>query len=194
MLALSIAALLLGSFLPVLDMTTQTLAGAIVYFAYRSLSRRTALMIYAGSAILGLIIVPDKIGLLMYILFFGLFALLKPVAENICAKHIGGTVNDPVIRPFGANGLRVVRHRKLVIAAAYVLKTLIAAVLLALVFAITFIVAGLDESMTVLFVKSEVGFTALLSALVLTFFLYDYLLWLIADVLGPTIRRIARRR
>jgi hypothetical protein len=173
LLALNIAALLLASFIPTIDMTMQSFAGAIVYFAYVRFSPRIAIMIYAGSVILGLIVVPDKVGLLFYILFVGLYALLKPVVEEFAAKRVGGTVNDPVIRPFGRKGLRVVKRRRLVIAVAYMFKTVIAAVLVALVLIITIVITGVKDD---IFIWSSV-------ALVIAFYLYDYILWLVVEVL-----------
>jgi hypothetical protein len=181
LLALILAALYATSMIPTLGLTLCSFAGAAVYFAYIEFSRVLAILLYAGSSILGLIIVPNKIELLFYLIFFGVFALVKPVAEEIAAKRVGGTVNDPVIRPFGRKGLRVVRRRSLVIAVAYIIKGVCAALLGGIALAVTNALTGLplDKMVVLLAVPA--------------FFLYDYLLWLIAEVLGPRLRRIIRR-
>jgi hypothetical protein len=138
-------------------------------------------MLYAGGSLLGLIVVPDKIGILFFIIFFGVYAMAKPVAENFAAKRVGGTVNDPVIRPLGRKGLRVVRHRRLVIAVAYLIKAVCAAACGAAAIAIINALTALPMDKMVF-------------ALALPVFLsYDYLLWLVVEVLGPRLRRLLRR-
>jgi hypothetical protein len=196
LLALNLAALISASFIPALSLTMQSCAGAIVYFAYVRFSRGTAIMIYAGSVILGLIIVPDKVELLFYILFLGLFALLKPVVEEFAAKRIGGTVNDPVIRPFARKSLRIVKRRRLVIAVAYIMKTVIAAGLIAVILILMTTFTGLQvgwdagiiggaDAEVIIITGTKLTLGGLLFALttVLAFYLYDYILWLVVAVL-----------
>ncbi|MDR2610625.1 MAG: hypothetical protein LBC58_04140 [Clostridiales Family XIII bacterium] len=181
LLAFILVALYAASLIKPMDMTLWSFAGAVLYFAYIELSPAVALVIYAGSALLGLIITPDKVGLLSYIIFFGVFALIKPAAEDASAKYIGGTVNNPAIRPFARKGLRVVRHRKTVIAAAYLIKGVCAAALGAVALVVMNAVTGIDLDIQTVVLAVPV------------FLLYDYLLWLIAELLGPRVRRLMRK-
>jgi hypothetical protein len=206
LLALIIAALYMASVIETIQLTLWSLAGAVLYFAAVNLSRRVAAFLYAGSSLLGLVLVPDKISLLVYIIFFGAFALIKPAAEEFAAKRVGGVSNDPVIRPFGRKGLYIVKRRRLVIAAAYGIKILCAAALIAVAFALmrtVFIgdlLGGSDgetQSGYVMvfapFTGSVVEAVGTIALPALMFFIYDYLLWLIAEVFGRTFKKHFRR-
>ncbi|MDR1068404.1 MAG: hypothetical protein LBL36_04065 [Clostridiales Family XIII bacterium] len=197
LLALIIAALYMASLFETIQLTLWSLAGAVLYFASINLSRTVAALLYAGSSILGLAIVPDKISLLVYILFFGAFALIKPAAENLAAKFVSGASNDPVIRPFGRRGLYVVKRRRLVIAAAYGIKILCAAALLAVTFALmSAVFIGELLSSDGVVTQSNyvvVGAAGFIALPVLMFFIYDYLLWLVAEVFGRVFKKHFRR-
>lgn len=88
MTALSVVFLYFSSVFP----TGQAgFVGATVIFgaaAVISTGLKGGLSVFAASAVLGLFLLPDKSGLLMYVLFFGYYPVLKAVAERSRSRVI----------------------------------------------------------------------------------------------------------
>lgn len=81
--ALSLLLLYGASIAPGGRMGLVALSGLIPAAAVVSGGLRAGLMCYAAAGILGLILVPDKGSALLYLLFFGLYPVIKSRAERL---------------------------------------------------------------------------------------------------------------
>ena len=75
--ALSVVLLMLGTLLSVADLTALLITSFIVLFALLSVSGVYPWLLYAVTGVLSLILVPDKLIPLLYIVFAGVYPLLK---------------------------------------------------------------------------------------------------------------------
>ncbi len=71
---------------PVGRMGLVALAGLVPAAAVVSGGLRAGLLCYAAAGILGLILVPEKGSVLLYLLFFGLYPTVKSLAERRCSR------------------------------------------------------------------------------------------------------------
>lgn len=75
--ALTVIILLLGSIFEVLDMSMAAISSFITVLACIELSGKYPLLIYATSSAVSLLLLPNKYGVLLYILFFGYYPIIK---------------------------------------------------------------------------------------------------------------------
>lgn len=68
---------------PVANYALPAMAGIVIMVAVVELGRRWALMIYAAASLLSLILVADMEAKLIFILFFGYYAVLKSFLESL---------------------------------------------------------------------------------------------------------------
>mgnify|MGYP004729808413 FL=1 len=79
--ALSVVVLLLSA-IDVLSITAAAAAGMITLFCVIELSKGWAFGVYAASAIIGFLVVPNKESALLYIAFFGYYPIIKGLIEG----------------------------------------------------------------------------------------------------------------
>lgn len=75
--ALSVVILLLGSFLQVADIAVSMLASALLMLALIEMGQSFAVMIYLATSILTLLFLPSKFIAAVYLVFSGLYPILK---------------------------------------------------------------------------------------------------------------------
>lgn len=85
MLALSVALLFFSSFVPGIELTLYALASFFIGFAIVEEGAKAGIMLYVATILLSLLIVPNKLGLIPYILLFGLYGIIKFYIEK-CKK------------------------------------------------------------------------------------------------------------
>lgn len=83
MTALSVVILCLGSVFQTIDLTMAALASLCVVLAMIELGGREALLIYLATAVLSLLLVPQKLIAAEYALFAGVYPLIKSLAEKL---------------------------------------------------------------------------------------------------------------
>ena len=75
--ALSVAVMFLSAFAPVLTYAIPAIAGVLVFFMCVECGRSWGLGVYAATALISAILVPDKEAVGMYIALFGCYPILK---------------------------------------------------------------------------------------------------------------------
>ena len=86
---LGVILLALGSLLQVLDLTMAAMASFLVIFAVIELGGKYPFLIYAVTAVLGILLVPYKTAALVYLCFAGYYPLLKALFERRLPKLWG---------------------------------------------------------------------------------------------------------
>ena len=81
--ALGVVMLYLGAILDILSLTAVAMASLIIYFAYLELRGCYPWMIYAVTGLLALLLIPDKISALCYLLYGGIYPILKAHFERL---------------------------------------------------------------------------------------------------------------
>ena len=81
--ALSVVCMFLTNVVPVAEYALPALAGVVVMLAMVELGQRGAWTVYAVSALLSLLLVSNMEANLMYLLFFGYYAILKSIFEQL---------------------------------------------------------------------------------------------------------------
>lgn len=81
--ALGTVLLYLGAVVEVLDLTCVAIASLIVVFAFIEMGGSYPFMIYVATSVISLLILPDKFGALVYLLFAGYYPILKAVFERL---------------------------------------------------------------------------------------------------------------
>ncbi len=84
--ALSIIVLLLGAVFEPLDLTTAFLAGFAVLAVRLRWGRSSSLFLYAGTAVLGFLLLHNKLPVVLYVFYGGLFPIVKIEAERISKR------------------------------------------------------------------------------------------------------------
>lgn len=87
--ALSLILLYLSAFVPTGQMGVVAIAGLVPAGAVISVGLGAGFCCYGVTGLLGLLLVPDKGGVLLYLLFFGLYPMLKSLFERIPALVLG---------------------------------------------------------------------------------------------------------
>ena len=87
--ALGVILLALGSMLQFLDISMAALASFLVIFAVIELGGHYPILIFAVTALLGMLLVPYKTAPLMYLCFAGYYPLLKSLFEGRLPKVWG---------------------------------------------------------------------------------------------------------
>lgn len=81
-LTITEAGLILASFIPGFEMTVLAITSAVGAFVIIEAGVKYGIGFYAAALLLGLILVPNKLGLIPYGLFFGLYPVVKYFAEK----------------------------------------------------------------------------------------------------------------
>ncbi len=81
--ALGVVILYLGAVINVLDLTTVALASLFVFFAVIELGTPFQYLIYAVTALLSLLLLPDKFAAVTYLLFGGIYPIFKEMFERL---------------------------------------------------------------------------------------------------------------
>lgn len=82
-LALSIVTLFIATIIPGVELTLYAISSFYVAFIIVESGARNGMLFYVASVLLGLLIVPNKAGLLPYAMFFGLYGIVKYYIEKI---------------------------------------------------------------------------------------------------------------
>ncbi len=80
--ALAVIFLYAGNLLPALRVAAVAAASLFVIAAVIEAGLGSAALVYAGSAVLGLLLLPDKGAAYLYILFFGPYPMVKSLSER----------------------------------------------------------------------------------------------------------------
>ena len=86
--ALSVVMLFLGSLIWVLAYTMPLIASLIMIVLIDSVSRKSALLTYVATSAVSFILLSDKECLLLYVLFFGYYPLIRDKINNIKPKFL----------------------------------------------------------------------------------------------------------
>jgi len=81
--ALGVVALLLGTYLQVLDMTAVAIASFIIMMAVIELGGIYPWLIWIVTGVLAFFLVPDKFGAVLYIAFGGVYPIFKAMFERL---------------------------------------------------------------------------------------------------------------
>ena len=82
-LALTLVFIMAGSFMPGIEMTLLAAATAVGTFVIIETGVKNGILFFAAASILGFIIVPNKLAMIPYIMFFGLYPAVKYFAEKL---------------------------------------------------------------------------------------------------------------
>ena len=80
--ALGVLLLTLGAFIEVLDLSMAALASLLVVFAVIEMGGKYPYLIYAVTAVLGLLLLPNKTPAVLYALFAGFYPIVKAGLES----------------------------------------------------------------------------------------------------------------
>lgn len=83
LLALSMVLLYTAALLPSMRLTLHGAASFLVALMIIERGVKAGWLFYAASSVLGLILIPDKLGFMMYVLCFGLYGLAKYYIERL---------------------------------------------------------------------------------------------------------------
>ena len=86
MMALSLALLYIGSVLPALESTFYIFSGIATGIVVTQAGFKNGILLYIGTTILGLLIVPDKGSAVLFGLLFGLYGIVKFLIERLPGK------------------------------------------------------------------------------------------------------------
>ena len=90
--ALSLIALYLSAVSPTARMGIVAIAGLFPAGAVVSAGLKAGFFCYGAAGLLGLLLVPDKANALLYLLFFGLWPMLKSLLERLCKLAVFNAV------------------------------------------------------------------------------------------------------
>lgn len=86
--ALSVTLMFLGGVVYVFAYTVPMLLGLIAVMIKKSFGASSAVFVYIAVSVLSLILVPEKESVMMYVLFFGYYPIIRESFEKIKAKAI----------------------------------------------------------------------------------------------------------
>lgn len=86
--ALSIIVLLLGALFEPLDLTMAFLAGFAVLAVRLRWGRKSSLMLYSATSVLAFLVLHNKLPVVLYIFYGGLFPIVKVDSERIPSKAL----------------------------------------------------------------------------------------------------------
>ena len=86
LLALNMIVLFGATMLPGIELTLFGVSSIFTAIVLIKISPRVSLVFYIGSALLGLVIMPNKLALIPYIIFFGYYGVVKYCIEK--TRHI----------------------------------------------------------------------------------------------------------
>ncbi|MDD2190504.1 MAG: hypothetical protein PHV71_07575 [Eubacteriales bacterium] len=83
LLALSLVTLYGATFIPGIELTLYAISSFYIAFVIIEISVSAGFLFYIASVLLAFILIPDKIGLIPYALFFGLYGIIKLLIERL---------------------------------------------------------------------------------------------------------------
>ena len=89
-LALTVAFMFGGSFVPGIELTLYAISSFFIAVMIIETGLKGGIGLYAASVLLGLLIIPNKLGILPYALLFGLYGIVKYAIEKV--KHPAGQI------------------------------------------------------------------------------------------------------
>ena len=81
-LALTVVALFVASVIPGLELTFYALSSVFIGLMILEAGIGGGLAVYAAAAILGFLLIPNKVAVIPFIFFFGIYAVIKCIAEK----------------------------------------------------------------------------------------------------------------
>ncbi len=81
--ALGVIVMLIGSVISTLDLTMVAIASVFVFFAVLEMGSPYQYLIYAVTALLSLLLLPDKFSAFLYLIFGGIYPILKQKLEKL---------------------------------------------------------------------------------------------------------------
>ena len=90
--ALGVVALYLGSFIEVLDISTAVLASVLCAVMVIEYGKGAPLSVFLVTALLSLLLLPNKFPALLYVVFFGYYPIIKEKIEKIRSRIAQWTV------------------------------------------------------------------------------------------------------
>ncbi len=81
--ALGVVVMLLGTVISVLDLTMVAIASIFVFFAIIEMGKPYHYLIYVSTSLLSILLLPDKFSAILYIVFGGVYPMLKRVFEKL---------------------------------------------------------------------------------------------------------------
>ncbi len=87
-LALTIVFLFGASFVPGIELTLYALSSLFVAVVVIERGPKSGILLYVAAVILGLILVPNKLGMLPYICLFGYYGVVKYYIEKNCRPQL----------------------------------------------------------------------------------------------------------
>lgn len=82
LIALSVIILYIGSLTQILDLTMIAVASLIICFTVIEMQGWYPYLVYAGTAILSLVLLPDKFSAIIYTIFGGIYPIFKEMFER----------------------------------------------------------------------------------------------------------------
>ncbi|MCL2568932.1 MAG: hypothetical protein FWE12_05820 [Oscillospiraceae bacterium] len=87
--AAAVAMLFMGTIFPLMHLSFAALAGVFVAASVIEGGFRYGILCFAATAILGLLIVPDRTGVILYLTFLGAYPIIKSFAERQSSQIVG---------------------------------------------------------------------------------------------------------
>lgn len=87
-LALTVVALFIGSVVPGIELTFYALSSVFIGLMILESGLGGGLAVYAAAVILGFLLIPNKAAVIPFIFFFGIFAVIKCIAEKAEKKAV----------------------------------------------------------------------------------------------------------
>ncbi|WP_027399314.1 hypothetical protein [Anaerovorax odorimutans] len=88
MIALSMITLFLATFMPGIELTLYAIASFYTAFIILESGIKAGWIFYLASAILSILLIPNKVGLLPFVMFFGLYGIIKYYIEKLKKQPI----------------------------------------------------------------------------------------------------------
>jgi hypothetical protein len=83
LMALTVVFAYLGSIFPAIRVAMIAVASLFTVAAVVEAGLGSAVLVYVGSALLGILLLPDKTAAFLYLLFFGFYPIVKSLSEGI---------------------------------------------------------------------------------------------------------------
>ncbi len=87
-LALTVVSLFIASVIPGLELTFYALSSVFIGLMILETGLGGGLLVYVAAVLLGLLIIPSKVAVIPFIFFFGIYAVIKALAEKPQQKAV----------------------------------------------------------------------------------------------------------
>jgi len=81
--ALAVVVLALGSLIDTMDLSIAAIAGIFCYYAVLEIGGIFPYLIYLVTSTLGILLIPNKSPAVLFLAFFGIYPILKPLLEKL---------------------------------------------------------------------------------------------------------------